>query len=367
VINIKNDDNKCFKWCILAHLHPVKKNAERVWHYKPHENELKDDGITYPMQISDIDKFEKMNNLKINVFQYDEKEGILPLRCKHIENPINLLYLKEGEKSHYCLIKNFSRLMGDQNKHKGKRHYCIRCLINFNTQEKLDEHHKYCSEYGFQKAVLPEKGKNTIAFNKFSNKLKCPFVIYADFESALEDVQQQKPINDEGIQTLKYQHHKAIAFCYQVVCIDPKYTKKPKLYIGNDAAEQFIKEIKKEKKWINEIKKTVAPMEITKEEEQEFQKAKKCHICEKDFDEDDEKVRDHCHITGKYRGAAHNECNLNFKYKSDIPVIIHNLKGYDSHLILSSYKPGMNPKTGKAEYINCIPLNWEKFLTFSIG
>src|SRR5690606_22029463 len=60
VINIKNNDNKCFKWCILAHLHPVKKNAERVWHYKPHENELKDDGITYPMQISDIDKFEKM-------------------------------------------------------------------------------------------------------------------------------------------------------------------------------------------------------------------------------------------------------------------------------------------------------------------
>ena len=58
-----------------------------------------------------------------------------------------------------------------------------------------------------------------------------------------------------------------------------------------------------------------------------------CWICEKLIDDENEKIRDHCHITGKFRGAAHWSCNINMQLTKNVPVIFHNLRGYDSHLI----------------------------------
>ena len=68
-------------------------------------------------------------------------------------------------------------------------------------------------------------------------------------------------------------------------------------------------------------------------EEEEFQQSNVCWICEKLIDNDDEKVRDHCHVTGKFRGAAHWSCDINIQLTKKVPVIFHNLRGYDSHLI----------------------------------
>ena len=79
------------------------------------------------------------------------------------------------------------------------------------------------------------------------------------------------------------------------------------------------------------------PLNLTKEEEEEFQRSTHCWICNKKYKEDQKPVRDHCHITGKYRGSAHDSCNLKLKISAEkikIPVIFHNLKGYDSHLIM---------------------------------
>ena len=64
-----------------------------------------------------------------------------------------------------------------------------------------------------------------------------------------------------------------------------------------------------------------------------FQQSKSCWICEKLIDNDEEKVRDHCHITRKFRGAAHWSCNINLELAKKVSIIFHNLKGYDSHLI----------------------------------
>ena len=66
-----------------------------------------------------------------------------------------------------------------------------------------------------------------------------------------------------------------------------------------------------------------------------FQQSNNCWICKKPIDNEDEKVRGHCHITGKFRGAAHCDCNINFQLTKKIPLIFQNLKGYDSHLIFS--------------------------------
>ena len=99
---------------------------------------------------------------------------------------------------------------------------------------------------------------------------------------------------------------------------------------------------------------------MTEDKENLFQKTNSSWICEKLIDNDDEKVRDHCHITGKFRGAAHWSCNINFQLTKKIPVIFHNLKGYDSHLIFSVLHK-FNLK------INVIPNGLEKYMAFFLN
>ena len=69
---------------------------------------------------------------------------------------------------------------------------------------------------------------------------------------------------------------------------------------------------------------------IMSEEEEQFQSSNTCWICEKLIDDDDDKVRDHCHISG---GTAHWSCKINLQLTKNVPVIFHNLRGYDSHII----------------------------------
>ena len=88
-----------------------------------------------------------------------------------------------------------------------------------------------------------------------------------------------------------------------------------------------------------------------------------CHICQQILVDDNDRVRDHCHFTGTYRGVAHNTCNLNYQLKPKswkLPVIIHNLKGYDGHLIVKALKN----EFGK---VTVIPQNIERYLSLSVG
>ena len=96
------------------------------------------------------------------------------------------------------------------------------------------------------------------------------------------------------------------------------------------------------------------------EDEERFQSSIKCWICNKLFDVGENKVRDHCHITGKYRGSAHWSCNINLKLTKKIPVIIHSLRGYDSHLILKEIGQfGVK--------VSAIPNGLEKYIAFTIN
>ena len=116
---------------------------------------------------------------------------------------------------------------------------------------------------------------------------------------------------------------------------------------------------------------------MTEKDEEEFQKAQKCHICDNKYTSKDIRVRDHCHITGQYRGSAHQECNLKLKIERDnikIPVIFHNLRGYDSHFIMQQIGEITKKhtyKNKKGEYkqmnINAIPNNMEKYMAFMLG
>lgn len=98
-------------------------------------------------------------------------------------------------------------------------------------------------------------------------------------------------------------------------------------------------------------------MIFTADDAKIYKDAINCHICDKELNQD--KVRDHCHLSGKFRGAAHKDCNLNYKVPKFFPVVFHNLSGYDSHLFIKKLS-GDN-----GEKINCIPTNEEKYISFS--
>ena len=99
---------------------------------------------------------------------------------------------------------------------------------------------------------------------------------------------------------------------------------------------------------------------MSAEEEETFPNACSCWICGKLFDLIDEKVRDHCHISGKFRGAAHFSCNANFKISKKVPVVFHNLKGYDGHLIMKELS-NFDVK------IDVIPCGLEKCMAFIVN
>ena len=99
---------------------------------------------------------------------------------------------------------------------------------------------------------------------------------------------------------------------------------------------------------------------MSAEEEEKFQLANSCWICNTLFDVGDEKVRDQCHITGKYRGAAHFSCNANLKLSKKVPVIFHTLRGYDNHLIIKEVsKSDVN--------VSVTPNGLEKYMAFTIN
>ena len=139
----------------------------------------------------------------------------------------------------------------------------------------------------------------------------------------------------EGSYAKKYHEHVLCSYVYKVVCIDDRFSKSIVVYRGKNAAYEFIKAILEENKYCKKImKKHFNKNLIMTEEEHLFQESNNCWICKKLID-NDKKVRDHRHVTGKFRGAAHWDCSINFQLTEKIPVIFHNLKGYDRHLIFS--------------------------------
>ena len=114
-------------------------------------------------------------------------------------------------------------------------------------------------------------------------------------------------------------------------------------------------------KIINYEKKEMIP--LTKKEEEIYNNQNACYICKKEFDKSDkknQKVRDHCHYSGKYRGAAHNICNLGYKIPKEIPIVFHNGSTYDYHFII---KELVKEFDGNFE---CLGENTEKYITFSV-
>ena len=160
--------------------------------------------------------------------------------------------------------------------------------------------------------------------------LPVPFKIYADFECIFKKVDNDISNNDISY-TKKYQDHIPCSFAYKVVCVDNRYSKDVILCRGKNAVNKFIKMIFKEYGYCRIFMKKYFcnNFVMSIKENEKFEMTNICWICDKLIEKYDNKVRNHCHITGKYRGAAHWSCNINLNVTKKVPVIFHNLKGYD--------------------------------------
>ena len=377
IINMKNEDDKCFMWCVLRALYPKDKNAERIdKDLKSKQDIINMKGICYPVSLNGIKRFEELNpNISISVLGYNKEEGgVYPLQIskhKGCEYDIVLLLLKEAvtgengeikEKTHYTLVKNKSALITSQkNNHKGKRHVCLNCFNSFNILESLNKHKEYCYKNKCVKTNMPPQ--NTyLRFKNFHHSEKAPFAVYADFESLIKPLDNCNPDPNKSY-TKKYQKHEPISFSYYILCsIDGVYKPVLRKYTQTkpedaNAMDIFIK-------WLGEDVKDIANIEpkemiFTEEDIKHFNKASDCWICGEKLEND--RVRDHCHFTGRYRGPAHNKCNLKYRKPKNISVFFHNLSGYDSHLFIKKIGCSIN----KNENIKCIATNEEKYISFT--
>ena len=365
IINMENDDNECFKWCITRALNPVKKNPKRITSIlRLQAEKLNWEGLKFPVELKDVSRFEKLNSISVNVYGY-EKDIVYPLKVSNSPPSgalyVNLLLISQGEKKHYCLIKSMSRLLSKQTStHDHKKYYCPRCLNSFGRQDLLDKHLELCGDNEAVRVKLPEEGTFVNFKNNFK-KMDMPFVIYADFESLMKAILSSQP-NPKKSYTEKMTHHKPISFCYYVKCsFDDNFSKKVEYTLESedeDVAEKFVEMLEQEIKSIYKDH-PQKYMTFTKKDDDNYKKSDSCWICEKAFtDEKDYKVRDHCHYTRKYRGAAHNSCNILFRRPKFTPVIFHNLAGYDAHLFIKN----LGVSEGN---IDCIPNNEEKYISFT--
>ena len=191
LINMKNKDNECFRWCHIRHLNPQDKDSQRIKKTDiKYIGQLDYSNIEFPVTVKQINKIEKQNNIRINLFGYEEKQKFpIYISKEKYQDHMELLLITEDENKHYVLIKDFNKFMFSQTKHEHKKYFCMNCLQCFSREDVLTEHKNNCLSINGKQAInMPEKG-DKVFFKNYHKQLPVPFVIYADFEALTEKIQ----------------------------------------------------------------------------------------------------------------------------------------------------------------------------------
>ena len=141
-----------------------------------------------------MEKFERQNNVSINVFGFEDGE-VFPLYLTKLQNgckEVDLLYLSDDENQHYCWIKNLNKFLR-QTKKSHAHFYCRRCLHGFIKKETLESHLPYCNQFDFQKVEFPKEEKSVLEFTNFFKQIRIAFTIYADFETLNKPIDTCSP------------------------------------------------------------------------------------------------------------------------------------------------------------------------------
>ena len=357
-INVQNfNDEKCFMWAILSALLKFEKNANRVNKYKKCTKQLNFDGIEFPVTLNQVGKFEKQNvNISINVYmlslvksEYIVSPCYISKFAEEGRHHVDLLmvqsaYIDEVDENenrsevdsvssfHYVCIKNLSRLVANQiSTTKKAFNMCNRCMHFIATAQKFEEHKRDCSEINHCRIELPNEQDNTLKFNNYRFQNPVPYVVYADFECLLEPVVDGRICNK----------HVPFSVGMYIKCnFDEAQCRYESYRQGSDGSESPAK-------WfVNKLDQLAADLNyrilnpkdmptLTEQQLRQYEQADSCHICEKQFKPGEMRVRDHDHFSGKFRGPAHQNCNLNYKDTRVVPIVFHNLTGYDAHLFVT--------------------------------
>lgn len=367
VINVQNqNDDKCFLWSIISCLHPTDDvtHSYRLSKYVQYEPYYKID--SYPVSIKMIPKIEKDNNIKVNVFELiklTNKKGDsikdytlepLYLTKEYDKNDVIDLLLYEN---HYMWIKQLDLFFKTDSDHDNRIYLCRKCLNKFTNENALIKHKELCDNYDYCKLIMPTEKDYKLEYKKYHFKNKVPFVIYGDFESLnkeLTDIDRKeiyykrKVFNSNNPSTImneykdpdekntiKKIHQSAAAFGIYIKSDYPELINSEYYsYRAENCVNHFVDLMIEYEIKFNKILNTNKGMIMTPDDIEDFNFSDNCFYCNKAFYSFETKVRDHDHLNGKYRGAAHNDCNLQAKRINFVPVIFHNLSGYDAHLFI---------------------------------
>ena len=220
LINIQNDDNKCFLWCHVRHLNCDGKN---LWRTTKKDKEIAEDlnysGVNFPVSKKDYDKFSVMNKININVFCYEDKVASpVYLLDQSFKDCLDLSLIS----NHYVYIKDFNKLMFKKIRGKNKKWFCKSCLQCLSSKKVLKDHGGYCLLINGSQKVKLEEG--IIEFKNYNRQIPTPFKIYADFECLLKNV--DSGINNDCFSyTSKYQDHVPCSFAYKLECANDIFSK----------------------------------------------------------------------------------------------------------------------------------------------
>ena len=352
VVNV-NCERACFKYAVLSVLHYADLRMQyrgRVSKYAAWEDELKFDGLNVDeMSVRDVAKFERMNGIKVNVHYWDGKYAGVIYNNRHntSKKTVNLLLIKDKDgQHHYCGVPQISRLMRHTKLSNNQySHICDRCMKYFQTKESYTTHYQYCSQGKAQVEEMPREKE--FGYVVSGNELSPLHVVYADAECF---------INEEKA------HMPGAIGMYDVWHVGHEEKNEYKSWVGEECVVDFLRELeRKVKDQYHNDQLTRQKMIITPQEHTDFYKSTACPKCKQAYTDKNIKVRDHDHVTGRFRGALCNKCNIKLRQKRDIlPVIFHNLKNYDMHLIL---KHGIDHfKTWK---LTVIAQTSEKYMTLT--
>ena len=269
--------------------------------------------------------------------------------------------ITDGEKWHYTAVTRLSGLLRGVTGNNNGDFYCLNCFHAYRTENKLEKHKKICKNHDYCHLEMPNKDNKIIKYNQGEKSTRSPFIIYADLECLLEKISTCYN-NFEESSTTEINKHTPSGYSLFTHCSFDKTKNKLDYYRRDNCMEKFGKDLREHAtKIINYEKKDM--ISLTKKEEKHHNKQKVCYICKKEFNTDDKKhykVEDHCHYTGKYRGAAHYICNLRYRIPKEIPIVFHNVFTYDYHFII---KELVKEFDGNFE---CLGENTEKYITFSV-
>jgi len=283
LINVKNNDNRCFEWAILSTLFPKQHGQlpDRPVSYQTHLGKLNFTGISSPVTVTNIIKFERQNQgLSVNVFGWNA--GIYPLHVSKQKGPaIDLLLLTDRHdpvKTHCVWIKELTRMVRQNSKHNVRKYPCRRCLHDFSSEALLKNTKNECQGIGEkpQRTEMPKEGQNILKFTNHHKQMRVPYIIYTDFE-ALNIPQKAVQANQKKNYAQQITNRVPCSYCYVMARSDS---------VANDfdlcrrekAVEHFLLSLQAE---LKDILRKPVDMIVTGTDQKAFYEAADCHICGK--------------------------------------------------------------------------------------